>query len=371
MSNKHLRHLILFGLSLCVATPTAQAQVVLYENTKQGGKALTVSSWIPQLSKHNLRKNRFLSDEDWNDKASSIKIDEGSAAFLWNDKNYKGTPVVLSPGQWDLSATGMSDEVSSIKIGVTKKDGSATFGNGDYLPVGGCLIGFPEASTAKARQFAPQFDFDSDGCYAAAAVSYDNVKNPGYEVSTGMTKWGRSAKGLMNANTYVRRFVAQKDGDRYEFIMYALYFQKDVWSDLAAKITDKGSHKHDWEYVGVWLKNGKQEYAHCSAHKDSGEKKKIGSKVKAVYHKDNVRTHSIRFANDNEQPENELKKWFTPKILEWDFIPEETREVLLSDWGHANFPLRYSEGEIKKYAPEGWPEAKDWNDAPKEKKWNE
>ena len=373
MHHKQLRLLILFGLYLAAAMPTAQAQIVLYENTGQKGKSLSVRSKIPQLSKHTMTKNRFLSDDDWNDEASSIKIDTGTAAFCWDSSNYQGHPVVFNNGSWDMNANGFCDNNSSIKIGKTNEDGSATLEGRHYLPVGGRLVGFPQAASATALKFAPQFDFDSDGCYAAAAVSKDNVANPGLEISTGYTKWGRNSDGLRQANTYVQRWVTKgANGDKYEFIMYALYFQKDV----ANEIIDKWSHKHDWEYVGVWLKNGKQEYAHCSAHSDAGERKQMSSRVRAVYHKDNVRTHGMRFAGkDEKDAENDLKEWFTPKILEWEYVPQPTRNILWNkeNWGHANFPIRDEADEIDKYAPAGWPKGHDskgnkiWTTAPKEK----
>lgn len=145
-----------------------------------------------------------------------------------------------------------------------------------------------------------------------------------YGLETPVAYDERSIFGLRNANTYARRFVAKhEDGSNLELIMYAQYFPRDV----ATTVVTNYNHRHDWEYVGVWLKNGEIAHAHYSAHKDEGKMLArkdvafVGERLKAVYHKDSVRTHCFRFAGkDESDAENATGEWVTPAVLEWEYL---------------------------------------------------
>jgi hypothetical protein len=94
--------------------------------------------------------------------------------------------------------------------------------------------------------------------------------------------------------------------------------------------------------------------------------------VKVVYHKNSVSTHAMRFADANEQAENDQRRWLTPTIVDWRSMRSATvsnatlRDLLNAHpFGEANcsvndnvFPL-----EIGKSPPAGYPTAEEWKRA--------
>lgn len=227
--------------------------------------------------------------------------------------------------------------------------------------------GLPENASAKVKKWAVVFDFDTDSCYPAPAVSNNGKKNGGLKTTGDRTGGCRDGGAqILNANTYCRTAKVKYNGVTYEVIMYALYFEKDQilpWSGGG----DFG-HRHDWEYASVWLRNDTPTHATYSAHTDDGETKsfnsvyRIGNHVKVVYHQHGGLTHAMRFAKRNERAENELGRWLTPKMLEWDRLTYQQRDVLSLSWGKANAPFvdRNFFKEIGKYLPGGYPSRAEW-----------
>lgn len=78
--------------------------------------------------------------------------------------------------------------------------------------------------------------------------------------------------------------------------VYAYYFEKDV---AVQHVSDVGGHRHDWEHIIVFVKDGKAKIVACSIHKDYDTRKDMGSvrwdgtHPKIVYHKDGGSTHGL------------------------------------------------------------------------------
>lgn len=230
--------------------------------------------------------------------------------------------------------------------------------------------GLPENASEKVKKWAVVFDFDDNSCYPAPALSSDGRKNGGLKLTGLKTGDCRESEQFLNANTFCRAKAITKNGNTYEVIMYSLYFEKDqyaAWTPTELK----GSHRHDWEYASVWLTNGKLTHATYSAHGKDGETKPVSTlyfdrgmenHVKIVYHQDSFTTHCMRFAKKDEKAENQLKKWVTPKLVQWDLMSEQQRKLLSEDWGHPNPPTidKNFYKEIGKYLPPNYPERAEW-----------
>lgn len=121
--------------------------------------------------------------------------------------------------------------------------------------------GLLEAASEDAKKWAVVFDFDTDSCYPAPAVSREGKMNGGLKDSGHITGECRQMDQFKNANTYYRMASIEKGGVKYSVHMYALYFEKDQ----AASYTHLG-HRHDWEYALVWTKDGRLTHASFSAH---------------------------------------------------------------------------------------------------------
>lgn len=238
------------------------------------------------------------------------------------------------------------------------------------------FIGLPEAASEEAKKWAVVFDFDTDSCYPAPAVSKDGMMNGGLNVSGNMTGECRQMDQFQNANTYYRTTSIVKGGVKYSVHMYALYFEKDQ----AVSGLGWGGHRHDWEYALAWVKDGKLTHASFSAHGgattrareelsfDAGK----GDTVKVVYHKDDVRTHAFRPAKPNEQAENELRTWVTPTVVEWEWMASDAvtnaqlrKQFNEYDFGSANcsFNDKNFPNEIAKNPPQEYPSANEWKQA--------
>jgi hypothetical protein len=84
--------------------------------------------------------------------------------------------------------------------------------------------GLPEAASGEAKKWAVVFDFDTDSCYPAPAISKDGTMNGGLNPSGQITGGCRQLDQFKNANTYYRMVSIEKDGVKYSVHMYALYF---------------------------------------------------------------------------------------------------------------------------------------------------
>lgn len=224
---------------------------------------------------------------------------------------------------------------------------------------------------------APVFDFDTDSCLPAVAIS-DNVANTraaGIKPSKGSITSGCRDPSFMNSsNTYHRKVCAAPSTGSPDKVfcvrMFALYFQKDQ------STTTGSGHRNDWEYALIWQENDNVTHASYSAHGKlyTSEISKLPldpttHTVKFFYYKDGGGTHALRFAKKGEtNPENPTKTWVTPAIADWQKMSSSalTTEQLQADfndlsYGKANTPFaKRFVGEISKHIPKGYPGKSAW-----------
>ena len=239
----------------------------------------------------------------------------------------------------------------------------------------------PEAATEEAKKFAAAFDFDTDSCYPSPAISKDGQVNGGLKPTGDIAGECRDKNQLENSNTYHRKASIKKDGVEYCVHMYSLYFQKDQWAPVSPI---PAGHRHDWEFALVWTKNGELTHASFSGHGgvSTEEKGKLHfdegkqNTVKIVYHKDGVATHAFRFAKEDEKgdasAENDLKRWFTPTIVDWETMKSDTvsnerlrKKFNEHDFDEANcsFNDKNFPNEIAQNPPPGYPSGNEWKAA--------
>lgn len=239
-----------------------------------------------------------------------------------------------------------------------------------------------EAASAEAKKFAVIFDFDTDSCYPSPAVSKDGDMSGGLKATGDITGGCRSKEQLENSNTYYRKATIQKDGVAYSVHMYALYFMKDQWAPVNPfGFAGQAGHRHDWEFALVWTMNGEITHASYSAHgkvtTEAKDRLKFddgkANNVKIVYHKDDIKTHSFRFAKADEKgdssAENDLKRWFTPTLVDWRMMKggsasneDLRRKFNEHSFGEANCPFNDKNfpKELSKNPPRNYPVASEW-----------
>jgi len=215
------------------------------------------------------------------------------------------------------------------------------------------------------RTITPLFDFDSDGCLPSAGISRDGRQNGGLKPSGGMTAGCRWTNFLEQSNTLHRYACLSQNGDHYCGHFFALYFLKDqVLNGI------NSGHRHDWEHVAIWTRNGNVTHASYSAHgklttSAISDLEQEQGHVKFVYHKDGILTHALRFANRNEQAENPYGSFVTPDITSWytisgdGFDNEAMRQRLNSyDYGSATIPMMDNNflTHLNEARPAGYPE---------------
>ncbi|WP_435281277.1 NPP1 family protein [Streptomyces koelreuteriae] len=197
----------------------------------------------------------------------------------------------------------------------------------------------PNASTFQTK-YKPFFDYDSDSCFPAAAIDNNGTLNGGLNNSGSITG-GCRTNHLGKANTYAQSLC--KNG--WCAYVYTLYFEKDQCDPTS--ITDCG-HRHDWESVVVFQKQGEERPRFLSASRHGGysthpinEVPMDGNNVKIVYHKDGASTHAFRFAQWGETAEAWGDGgWDKPGLLTLDNMRSDLRTKLSNaSWGNANFPL--------------------------------
>lgn len=247
------------------------------------------------------------------------------------------------------------------------------------------FMGLPEAVSPEVKKWAPVFDFDSDSCWPAPAVSSDGTMNLGLQDTGSRTGGCRDENQLNAANTYSRTVsIISRGGPVYSVYMYALYFEKDQGLSGSPAI----GHRHDWEYALVWTNNGVLTHASFSAH---GEVKTIAKEalcfetgkentVKVVYHRD-AGTRSFRPAKADEanKPAENPKGWFTPTLVEWGlmqgptqragnvFVTNERLRNLFNGFDYGNANCSFNDNnfptQIAKNPPPGYPGSNDWYSA--------
>ncbi|KAL4722186.1 hypothetical protein ACLX1H_010962 [Fusarium chlamydosporum] len=107
----------------------------------------------------------------------------------------------------------------------------------------------PESASALELEYQPLVDFDMDGCYNTAAIDPSGRTNPGKGATASPQGRCRDKVQLENANVHSR----SRCNNGYCAIMYEYYFEKDQsigFSFLAG-------HRHDWENVVMFIKDGK------------------------------------------------------------------------------------------------------------------
>ena len=200
----------------------------------------------------------------------------------------------------------------------------------------------------------PVFDFDADGCLPAAGFSRAGDPNPGLRTTGSIAGGCRNTQFLDYANTVHRHMCTTQQGDEYCVHFYSLYFEKDQLTFFGL------GHRHDWEHVALWTKNGVTTHGSYSAHGDlftrswqdlpTENTTYAGSQAtgaKFVYHKDGILTHAMRFAKDNEVAENNYGRFVLPAPVSWyylsgDNVSNVTFRNLMNnrDFGSATVPMR-------------------------------
>jgi hypothetical protein len=184
-------------------------------------------------------------------------------------------------------------------------------------------------------KYMPEFDYDSDSCLPVAAVDASGRLNGGLNNSGSITG---ACRHPHVGQTYSQAWC--KNG--WCAYVYALYFEKDQTLNGA----DAFGHRHDWESVVVFQKQGEERPRYLAASRHGGysthpinEVPMNGNHVQIVYHKDGASTHAFRFAKWGERPEAN-SYWERPALVDVPSMDDAPRNAIWnSTWGKANFPL--------------------------------
>jgi hypothetical protein len=209
------------------------------------------------------------------------------------------------------------------------------------------------AAPENDRTYQPAFDYDGDGCYPTPAIGRDGTLAPGLKTSGALNGSCHDLSDLDNTNSYSR----VKCDNGWCAYMYGLYFEKDQ------TLPGCCGHRHDWEHVVVWVRDGTAEYVAASEHGRYNVRSRSqlfwdGTHAKIIYHKDGLSTHAFRFASGTEQPENHKGTWQFPPLVGWENYPAGIRDRLVAhDFGSASFGLRDGSfnAELAKAKPAGIP----------------
>jgi hypothetical protein len=214
----------------------------------------------------------------------------------------------------------------------------------------------PQNASTFQLKYMPLFDYDSDGCLPAAAVNAGGKLNGGLKNSGSITGGCRTGH-LGRANTYAQSLC--RNG--WCAYVYGLYFEKDQTVNGA----DAFGHRHDWESVVVFQKQGEERPRYLAASRHGGysthpisEVPMSGNHVEIVYHKDGASTHAFRFAKWGEKPVARGNgTWDQPALVTMEKMDRTPRDALWnSTWGKANFPLTNNlTGNINKARPSAVP----------------
>ncbi|KAK3346425.1 necrosis inducing protein-domain-containing protein [Lasiosphaeria hispida] len=213
----------------------------------------------------------------------------------------------------------------------------------------------PQKATANDLRWQPSLDFDTDGCYNVPAI--DEAGNIAAGLPTnfaGLSSDCRDLSDLDNNNVYSRQ---RCNANGWCFYLYDYYFEKDV--SLANFFVGTG-HTHDWEHVGVWVKDGQPQYVAASQHgnyevRPASSVRWDGEHPKMVYHKDGLSTHCFRFADASDDAiENHKGIWFRGSLISYNGFPAGIRDKLFAhDFGKATIAIKDSSfpGDITRAKP--------------------
>jgi len=205
----------------------------------------------------------------------------------------------------------------------------------------------PQRATDNDLRWQPVLDFDKDGCYNVPAIdSSGNVaEGLGHHYTSG-SRDCRDESDLDNNNVYSR----QRCNSGWCVYLYDYYFEKDV---AVQHFIDAGGHRHDWEHIAVWVRDGggqgSAEYVAASAHgkydiRKASDVRWEGDHPKIVYHKDGGSTHAFRFASprDDDKVENHKGRWFLGPLVSYlGFPSDEIRDKLFAhDFGGASIAIK-------------------------------
>lgn len=257
------------------------------------------------------------------------------------------------------------------------------------------LDGLPQVSDANARKFQPTFAITTDSCFPYPAIGLDGRVNGGLATRGSQTGEGRRLQQLEEASTYFRHASYPKAGVNYEVRMYALYFPKDQvvpnthsYGGFLWGAECPWGHRHDWEFVLVWTRNGQLTHASFSQHGKPLTVPKDQlvfaadrpNSVLAFYFKDerygfHALTRSMRPARPGETAP--APGWIRPDLFPVDPAWNQTRwveavriQLNRHDFGKAVCPV--SDGRFQDYIsrnpPPGYPTAAEWRSVQKDAK---
>ncbi|MFJ8045239.1 NPP1 family protein [Kitasatospora sp. NPDC096147] len=207
----------------------------------------------------------------------------------------------------------------------------ATAARADSLP------NLPQRAGGHEASFSPAYDYDTDGCYAVAAIAPDGTLNPGLKTSGAVNGSCHDQSDLDRSQTYAR----SKCNNGWYAIVYASYFEKDQ------TVSGCCGHRHDWEHVISWVDQASDRVEYLTVTQHSGQTtyprsavRFDGTHPKVVYHKDGLPalTHLFRLANANDEPpENHYHSWRQPPIVDWNGWPSTALRDRLNnaDFGSA------------------------------------
>ncbi|MCU4676675.1 NPP1 family protein [Catenovulum sp. 2E275] len=211
-----------------------------------------------------------------------------------------------------------------------------------------------ENATSSADLWSPRFDYDTDGCYPSVGIGRDGQANGGLKPTGDISGNCHDLSDLINSNTNHRSTCLSSNGNQYCAHMYALYFEKDQAID-GALFDDAFSHRHDWEFVIVWLTNNTMTHVSYSKHRDVVTEPanayvyddSNNQHVRIVYHKDGASTHVFRPGDAGEIAENDTGAWHKPTLVSWSLMQGDsgvTNSDLknlfnTTDFGNANTPF--------------------------------
>jgi Necrosis inducing protein (NPP1) len=171
-----------------------------------------------------------------------------------------------------------------------------------------------------------------NGCAPYAAVQDDG------SYSGGLNDTGSEDAGCKGNGTGQAIVRSQCDADGLCAHMYALYFPKDQ-GVLGGVATPGVGHRHEWENVVVWVKNGSVAAVSFSRHSGYDVRKPeevtlAGTSVIAKYGRQSSGTHSFWPGTDGGTP--------FPAPVSFDSVTPAAHETLNnpSTFGGIDFPER-------------------------------
>jgi hypothetical protein len=209
------------------------------------------------------------------------------------------------------------------------------------------LDNLPQNAGGYEASFSPAFDYDTDGCYAVAAISPAGAINGGLKTTGAINGSCRDRSDLDKSQTYAR----SKCNNGWCAIVYAGYFEKDQ----AVHGSGLGGHRHDWEHVISWVDQSADRVEFVTTTQHSSQRtyprsqvRFDGSHPKVVYHKDGASTHFFRLANSNDEPpENHYHDWRHPPIVDWNGWPSTGLRDKLMTAGFGSASIKIKDGSFE------------------------